>query len=145
MDRYLCRAKSIEDVRNFNIKCGDWVVGSPIVTRNGIKKLYVYSEELSNRNGIATYRYISVDSDTVCQCTGIKDDAGELVFENDIYFDDYFEECFTIVFDDLDWRAEFSTSSVVLVEMTGRDGVLLADKRGNAIDNPELWWRNEYK
>jgi len=138
MDRFLYRAKSIEDVRNFNIERGDWVVGSPIVTRNGIKKLYVYSEELSNKNGIATYKYINVDSMTVCQCTGTKDEAGELVFENDIYFDEQFEEHFIIVFSDLAWRAEFSTSSIELVEMTGKNDVLLADKRGNTIDNPEL-------
>ena len=71
-DRYLYRAKNIDD--------GEWVQG------------YLY--------GIWERRYIlwgmtndvpdmiEVDQSTICQCTGLKDKNGKLIWENDIVRDD---------------------------------------------------------
>lgn len=77
-DRYLFRAKRIDN--------GEWISG------------YLY--------GIWERKYIlwgmindipnmtEVDTSTICQCTGIKDMNGNLIWENDIvaYWDSYSTE-----------------------------------------------------
>lgn len=71
-NRYLFRGKRIDT--------GEWVYGLPSCDEDGeIEEIEVWSEDDIN--------FYSVDPSTVCQCTGLEDKNGRLIFENDIVKD----------------------------------------------------------
>lgn len=70
-DRYLSKAKRISD--------GEWVVG--YIVRYGHtrkEKYYIIPNYASD-----LYSFL-IDENTICQCTGLKDKNGRLIWENDI-------------------------------------------------------------
>ena len=78
--RYLYRGKRIDN--------GEWIVGSLIVdkhqdieTGEQIEIIGIYPSE---------YKDFSkrIDPSTICQCTGLKDKRGKLIWENDIIKND---------------------------------------------------------
>lgn len=70
-DRYLFKAKRPDN--------GEWVVG--YIVRYG----YTGKEKYYIVPGYASDLYaIKIDPDTICQCTGLKDKNGKLIWENDI-------------------------------------------------------------
>ena len=123
-DRYLFKAKRLDN--------GEWVQG------------YLY--------GIWERRYIllgmtnmvEVEPSTICQCTGLRDKNGKLIWENDIvaYWDTYSTEngqaeadCVgKVVWDD-------ETISFQVTNRLSAESWEVLDECsviGNAIDNPEL-------
>ena len=125
-DRYLYRAKNIDD--------GEWVQG------------YLY--------GIWERRYIlwgmtndvpdmiEVDPSTICQCTGLRDKNGKLIWENDImvaHIDDVFpeDETYTKVL----WHNNgFCTNENHSIDIEPIDEFdkIHFEVCGNIFDNPEL-------
>lgn len=79
-DRYLCKARPLGTRKQ-------WVTGFYAVL--GEKTVIIEKEPEKNYDieaGKISYdnRIVKVMPETVCQCTGIKDKNGKLIFENDI-------------------------------------------------------------
>lgn len=83
-DRYLYKAKRIDN--------GEWVQGVPFEIEGKMVILIKDNENLLRVHYIeenmweADIYAIEVEPDTICQCTGLKDDNGNLIYENDILF-----------------------------------------------------------
>lgn len=82
-DRYLFKAKRLDN--------GEWVTGQYV------KGLDMYAKEVHLIFEPTTIFYSSgetdgwseIDPSTICQCTGLKDKNGKLIWENDIVRDEY--------------------------------------------------------
>ncbi len=136
-DRYLFKAKRIDN--------GEWVTG------HYVKDLDVYDKEVHLIFEPNTMFYSSgetdgwykVDPTTICQCTGLKDKNGKLIWENDIC--DRKEEYPEIVkYNNGDWTLDYSY-------LKGKEsgycycnlGFYVLERKcveviGNIFDNPEL-------
>lgn len=73
-NRYLSRGKRIDN--------GEWVEGYlsyPFCTEKGNESYYFYAKD-----SLGFFCRCVVDASTICQCTGLKDKNGRLIWENDI-------------------------------------------------------------
>lgn len=75
MDRYLYKAKRLDN--------REWVTGSLITCEDGTCKIATSLLESKADEPILVCAY-DVDRDTICQCTGLKDENDNLIWENDI-------------------------------------------------------------
>ena len=122
-DRYLFRAKRIDN--------GEWVVGDLSHHKTG----RVFAKPL-NGSAIST---CEVDKDTICQCTGLKDKNGKLIWENEII------KCkcgiAVVVWDKSEWRIKWVKDNIWRKDLhfwVNDENEYGVEVIGSAIDNPEL-------
>lgn len=133
MDRYLYKAKRLDN--------GEWVQGVPFKVEGKWVLLINDNENLLRVHYIeenmwtAEIYAIEVDASTICQCTGLKDKKGKLIWENDIVKINNSKGNVLITFRDFEiictipnekyykHRLEYDTEYEVV---------------GNVFDNPEL-------
>lgn len=134
-DRYLFKAKRTDN--------GEWVKGALVCDDRD--KLYRIITEINYSTGtcLTADNAPRVDSSTICQCTGLKDKNGKLIWENDIC--DRKEEYPEIVkYNNGDWTLDYSY-------LKGKEsgycycnlGFYVLERKcveviGNIFDNPEL-------
>ena len=143
-DRYLFRAKRIDT--------DEWIIGSLLVdkqqdieTGQQIEIIGIYPSEYKDFAK-------KVDPSTVCQCTGLKDKNGKLIWENDIVKDLFSDVCAQIKYGS--YQNCFDSTKTEHVgfyvgwsdKHTGRYrkdlgywiNMVDAEVIGNTFDNPEL-------
>ena len=148
-DRYLFRGKRIDT--------GEWIVGSLLVD----KQQDIDTGEQIEITGIYPSEYKDfakkIDPSTICQCTGLKDKNGKLIWENDIVkFEDCGEEGYEYK-EGFDFenkaRVEFTEGRWSLTDFLSDNSIVIdgmydyeefmdlwgeCEVIGNMIDNPEL-------
>lgn len=131
-DRYLFRAKRKDN--------GEWEIGSLIALPTGE---YEISNKCNNppdcdpmwNKVVITHK---VDPSTICQCTGLKDKNGKLIWENDVV------KCKVgtakVIFDRLEWRIEWLENNLWRKDLYywAVEDIQKTEVIGNIFDNPEL-------
>ena len=146
-NRYLSRGKRIDN--------GEWVTGNLIQNPffKGVRSWISSEQEDKTRlrsisRTQALWNSIEVDSSTICQCTGLKDKNGKLIWENDIADGHIkrgaaFLNCLVLWNEckaRFDVRAKGCNFPMTLDEVAGdiSMGGLDYEVVGNRFDNPEL-------
>jgi uncharacterized phage protein (TIGR01671 family) len=132
-DRYLFKAKRIKD--------GQWVEGAFYIEPY-TDCCYIIQW---NSTGLGFNEFIEVDGETICQCTGLKDKNGNLIWENDIvaYLDVYSTDSGLAEADSIGevvWDDE-TISFQVTNRLFSESYEVLGDECsviGNVFDNTEL-------
>lgn len=134
-DRYLFKAKRIDNV--------EWVQGALFDGESHclIGQEIKFSPYIEHECKIVGYE---VDRNTICQCTGLKDKNGKLIWKNDIV--NFLGHKGTIVFEcgsfgiaykaPIDWRRIEAN----ILPITGCDNVLYACANDNFISLWEIYW-----
>lgn len=146
-DRYLFRGKRIDN--------GEWVEGYlsyPFCTKKGNESYYFYAKD-----SLGFFCRCVVDASTICQCTGLKDKNGKVIWENDIVkFEDCGEEGYEYK-EGFDFenkaRVEFTEGRWSLTDFLSDNSAVIdgmydheefmdlwgeCEVIGNKFDNPEL-------
>lgn len=133
-DRFLFRAKRVDS--------GEWVEGNLITDEHNPNICFVgYLFAMDESGNVHDTDIAKVDPSTICQCTGLKDKNGKLIWEGDICIirdgildeeDGYFR---------LDWdidRAMFEFEGPGLCVNFDNVYGYECEVVGNIFDNPEL-------
>lgn len=125
--RYLFKAKRVDN--------GEWMIGNLIQTDDGIYIIQNYIPQYLIKN-------YEVDPSTICQCTGLKDKNGKLIWENDImvaHLDDDYPEDETYI--RIMWHGsgfcskENGSEDIIPIGKFEREHFEVC---GNIFDNPDL-------
>ena len=131
MDRYLFKAKRIDN--------GEWVQGNLILSNDaedGYRAIIIptNNSNMFTKSGakenLGFENWYRVNENTLCQCTGLKDKNGNLIWENDIgrYQWDGKTKTDVIVYD----GSMFTYSGSMRWDLCQDEMI------GNIFDNPEL-------
>lgn len=142
-DRYLFRGKRIDN--------GEWVIGNRI--DDGVTgQVFIHTvgnsvneSDKVGEEGCLQFVAFEVAPATICQCTGLKDKNGRVIWENDIvaYWDSYSTESGLAEADCIGkvvWDDE-TISFQVTNRLSAESYEVLGDECsviGNVFDNPEL-------
>ena len=143
-DRYLFRAKRIDNL--------EWVEGMPLFYQDG--SITIYGQNQAQTVGFHIQNNVYCDRNTLCQCTGLKDKNGKLIWENDIihkpFYTDYDvyanSEAYNgrIQYEDGGWSVEITKSdgsvcvSPIIEMIAYSKDIENFEVIGNIFDNPEL-------
>lgn len=149
-DRYLFKAKRIDN--------GEWVQGSCVYTfapsKGYVVGIMVESYFIVEENG----NMVSIDKNTICQCTGLKDKNGKLIWENDVvkkHFYSIYDDCVNseeyigvVKLKDFAWvvdsfKGEYKCAIPIFEVMSYSEDVKHFEVIGNIFDNKELLEREE--
>ena len=127
-DRHLFKAKRLDN--------GEWVQGYLYGIWEKKYILWGMTNDIPNM--------VEVDPSTICQCTGLKDKNGKLIWENDIV--DFLGHKGTINFEcggfgigyqkNIDWE-EIQAN---IMRVTGCENILYACENDNYISLWEIYW-----
>ena len=123
-DRYLYRAKRTDN--------GEWVEGY-------YANCLFPSSDVRTGHFIIEYpgEYHEIFTSTICQCTGLKDKNGKLIWENDIVWDSEERKFYKIIFsqEDMCYYAQDADGYKHTFELCYGSSI---DVESNIFDNPEL-------
>lgn len=142
-DRYLFKAKRI-DWRKFPEK-EQWITGYYVFGFNEYEQpVHLIFEPTSMffSHG-ETDGWTEVDPSTICQCTGLEDKNGNLIWENDIVN----TQCgkAIVVWDKAEWRIKWIKDTIWRKDLHfwTNENDWKCEVIGNIFDNPELLERGE--
>lgn len=154
-DRYLFKAK-IKENNNTGYEELDWIIGNLVVEQSTGRHFIIDLSHFDENTKLCDVM-VEVDPSTICQCTGLKDKNGKLIWENDIVsFEDTGEEGYEykegfdfvnkakVEFAEGRWSlTDFvSDNSGVMDEMYDHAEFMefwqYCEVIGNKFDNPEL-------
>lgn len=141
-DRYLCKAKRTDN--------GEWVQGNLVWSNDaedGYRAIIIptNNSNMFTKGGakgdLGFENWYRVNENTICQCTGLKDKNGNLIWENDIVRTIYdgIEHIYQVIWDEseLDFKAtngkEFYKSNFEYLPCCDEVEVI-----GNIFENKEL-------
>ena len=142
-DRYLFKAKELDD--------GEWVQGYYVKGLDAFENCeeahIIFEPNTMFYSSGETDGWYKVDPSTICQCTGLKDKNGNLIWENDImvaHLDEDHPEDETYIrilwFGSGFCSKENGSKDITPVDKFDQEHFEVC---GNIFDNPELLGRND--
>lgn len=136
-DRYLFKAKRKDD--------GEWVIGNRI--DDGVTgQVFIHAvgnsvneSDKVGEEGCLQFVAFEVAPSTICQCAGLRDRNGKLIYENDIMKNKH--NSYRVVWDNEEGSWMLELDSVSLYGL-GKANSKKYEVIGNIFDNPELLGRN---
>lgn len=135
-DRYLFKAKRLDN--------GEWVQGVPFEIEGKTVILMNDNENLLRVHYLEENMWdaeicaIETKTDTICQCTGLKDENDNLIWENDIVKTQVGTA--KVVWDKSEWRIEWLKNKLWRKDLYywAVEDIQRLEVIGNIFDNPEL-------